>query len=109
MEEGIPDQDLGACYIEHSVDEELDEHTFYYYIRECSTKANLPHGRGIVIDDFRFIRICYWQHGDEVDTGKTITIDLDGDLRLGETFRDFDGRLLYKGLRYHPKGTIEQF
>lgn len=61
MEEGINDIDLGARYIEHSVDKRL--YTTSYYIGEWFKKTKQMHGRGIEITNDGIICIGYWING----------------------------------------------
>jgi hypothetical protein len=81
---------------------QTETNSVYNYYGELNAKG-LAHGRGIHILKNGNIAIGYCEDGDW-STGNYITIDSDGEFRVGELYFK-DGRRWRRGTQYNKDGT----
>jgi hypothetical protein len=79
------------------------------YVGEWSSLTNLPHGRGIHINQHYLKSIGYWYNGLPADTGKYIYLKSEGEIHVGEYTRDACGIWNFKYMQYNPDGSSKQF
>ncbi len=78
------------------------------YFGEWSHDTKLPHGKGIQIRQDGSIRLANYSNG-EMSEGRFVTIYKSGWISVGETTKDQDGKLRWKGFQYRNDGSCEEF